>query len=130
MPNGASRYMRYAAGELATTLGKISGAEFPIVEASAAPDADVISLVSEDTGALDDVFSVKAAPGRIVLKGNTPRGTLFAVYAFLRERLDARWYWPGKTGEFLPKLSRFDVEPWEKEYRPVFGLREIRHPAA
>lgn len=125
VPDGASRHMRYAAGELATTLKKISGAEFPVVEASAAPQTDVISLVSDDTGAIDDVFSVKAAPGRIVLRGNTPRGTLFAVYAFLRERLDARWYWPGETGEFLPKLSRFDVEPWEKEYRPAFGLREM-----
>ena len=35
VPDGASRYMRYAADELAGTLRKISGAEFPIVEASA-----------------------------------------------------------------------------------------------
>ena len=31
VPDGASRHMRYAAGELATTLKKISGAEFPVV---------------------------------------------------------------------------------------------------
>ena len=47
------------------------------------------------------------------------------MYAFLRERLDARWYWPGESGEFLPKLSRFEVKAWEKKWRPFFNLREM-----
>ena len=136
VPDAASRYMRYAACELSNTVEKISGACLGIVDASNAPSRNVIRLTSGDTGELFDVFSVKTAPGEIVLHGNTPRGTLFAVYAFLRDRLDARWYWPGETGEFLPKLQSFQVEPWEKEYRPVFGLREMsicqiwrhRHP--
>lgn len=136
VPDGASRYMRYAACELSNTVEKISGARLGIVETAEAPKRNIVRLTSGDTGELFDVFSVKTAPGEIVLHGNTPRGTLFAVYAFLRDRLDARWYWPGETGEFLPKMARFEVAEWEKEYRPAFGLREMsiceiwrhRHP--
>ena len=136
VPDGASQFMRYAAGELSNTVEKISGAGFGVVEASAAPAQNVIRLVSDDSGELFDAFSVKTAPSEIVLRGNTPRGTLFAVYAFLRDHLDARWYWPGEIGEFLPKMAHFVVGEWEKEYRPVFGLREMsiceiwrhRHP--
>ncbi len=125
VPDNPSKYITYAAGELAGTLKKISGATFGVVEASSAPVRNTIRLVSDDTGELFDVFSVKTAPGGIVLRGNTPRGTLFAVYAFLRDRLDARWYWPGETGEFLPRLDHFDVVEWERDYRPFFGLREM-----
>ena len=90
VPNGASRYMRYAACELSNTVEKISGARLGIVETAEAPKRNIVRLTSGDTGELFDVFSVKTAPGEIVLYGNTPRGTLFAVYAFLREKRPAR----------------------------------------
>ncbi len=136
VPDGKSKYMTYAAAELSDTLEKISGARIGVVQASDAPARNVIRLTSDDTGEIFDVFSVKTAPGEIVLHGNTPRGTLFAVYAFLRDRLDARWYWPGETGEFLPTMTRYEVGKWEKEYKPFFRQREMsicsiwrhRHP--
>jgi hypothetical protein len=39
--------------------------------------------------------------------------------------MGARWYWPGKSGEFLPKLSVWNVEKWHEEYKPFFGYREM-----
>ena len=136
VPDNPSKYMQYAAGELAGTLKKISGATFGVVEAANAPRRNMLRLTSANREDLHDEFSVKAKPGEVTFWGNTQRGTLFAVYAFLRERLDARWYWPGESGEFLPKLARFDVEPWEKEWKPFFKTREFsicsiwrhRHP--
>lgn len=125
VPDAPSRYMKYASAELAGTLKKISGAAFAVVEASDAPKLNVIRLVSSGRGDLFDEFSVRMKPGEIVLGGNTDRGTLFAVYAFLREKLDARWYWPGESGEFLTELGRYDVRKWEKEWRPFFDLREM-----
>lgn len=125
VPDNPSKYMTYAAGELAGTLKKISGATFGVVEESEAPARNVMRLTSDCRGDLWDEFSFKAKPGEIVFWGNTQRGTLFAIYAFLREKLDARWYWPGETGEFLPKLDRFEVGEWEKSYRPFFNTREM-----
>ena len=104
VPDNPSKYMTYAAGELAGTLKKISGATFGVVEAANAPRRNMLRLTSANCEDLHDEFSVKAKPGEVTFWGNTQRGTLFAIYAFLQERLDARWYWPGESGEFLPKL--------------------------
>jgi len=136
VPDKPSKYMDYAARELADTLKKISGATFGIVQESSAPSRNVMRLTSSCRSDMYDEFSVRSKPGEIVFGGNTQRGTLFAVYAFLREKLDARWYWPGETGEFLPKLQRYEVEKWEREWKPFFETRELsictiwqhRHP--
>ena len=125
VPDSPSRYMEYAASELAAVLGKMSGATFGVIEAADAPKLNVMRLVSSGREDLFDDFYVKSKPGEIVLWGNTQRGTLFAVYAFLRERLGARWYWPGKSGEFLPKLSHYDVGVWKRRWKPKFDLREM-----
>jgi len=136
VPDAPSKYMTYAAGELAATLKKISGATFGVVEAADAPRRNVLRLTSDCRQDLHDEFSVEEKPGEIVFWGNTQRGTLFAVYAFLRERLDARWFWPGESGEFLPKMARYDAAKWEKTWKPFFKTREYsicsiwrhRHP--
>ena len=135
IPDDAPRPVRYAADEFTDTVRKISGATIGVVSRSEAPKRNVVRLVT-DGDEMKDVFSVTCAPGEIELKGNSPRGTLFAVYAFLRDRLGARWYWPGKSGEFLPKLSRYKVGRWHKTYKPFFDSREMsicsiwrnRHP--
>ena len=126
VPDGAERPLWYAAEELQSTVKKISGATLGIVRASESPGRNVIVLGTDGDGwSFADVFSVCTEPGRIGLTGNSPRGVLFAVYAFLRERLGCRWYWPGIDGEYLPKLDRFEVSSWKKTYRPYFPEREM-----
>ncbi|MBE6398344.1 MAG: DUF4838 domain-containing protein, partial [Lentisphaerae bacterium] len=125
VPDAPSKYMSYAASELAGTIEKISGVKLSTVKASEAPRLNVVKLVSDGRDDLYDEFSVKMKPGAIELWGNTQRGTLFAVYALLREKFDARWYWPGESGEFLRKSSRYDVKSWQKKWRPFFDLREM-----
>jgi hypothetical protein len=117
--------MSYAASELSGTLEKISGVKLATVKATAAPKLNVVKLSSDSREDLHDEFSVSMKPGVIELWGNTQRGTLFAVYALLREKFDARWYWPGESGEFLRKFSRYDVKSWQKKWRPFFDLREM-----
>lgn len=124
LPKNAARPVRYAAAELTNTIAKISGASIPVTEEGKFPAKNVIRLVQEGDS-LEDVFSVKTRPDGIVLKGSSPRAVMFAAYAFLRDRLGARWYWPGKDGEYLPDLRRYDVPSWEKEYRSPFPLREM-----
>ena len=120
----AAHPVRYAAEELTNTIARISGASLPVVLDSEAPAQNRILLMQKGDEA-DDVFTVRTVPGEIALEGSSPRAVLFAVYAFLRDCLGVRWYWPGESGEFLPKLKRFDVEPWEKTYRSAFPLREM-----
>ena len=124
VPDGAPRPVSYAAEELSNTIVRISGAALPIIPSAEAPERNRILLVQKGDEA-DDAFSVRISQDEIVLEGSSPRAVLFAAYAFLRDCLGARWYWPGESGEFLPRLDRFDLTPWEKSYRPAFPLREM-----
>ena len=125
VPDGAPRPVAYAAEELVSTVGKISGARLASVTSSGTvPQGNVIRLVCTGTS-LEDEFSVSVSSDEIVLSGNSPRATLFAAYAFLRDCLDARWYWPGEDGEFLPKLERWEPVSWRRTYRPAFSSREM-----
>ena len=125
VPEDAARPIWYAAEELTNTLFRISGAHLGVTTAKNAPRRNVVLIVAPDAEAMADEFSVKTAPGEIVLKGNSPRAALFATYAFLRDRLGARWYWPGPDGEYLPHMGRFCVGEWEKSYRPFFEQRAL-----
>ena len=122
VPEGAARPVQYAAEELSGTIRKISGATLGIVPAADAPQRNVIRLTCTGEES-EDAFSVQTRSGEVVLTGNSPRSTLFAAYAFLRERLDCRWFWPGEEGEYLPKLDRFEVTEWQKSWRPCFPIR-------
>jgi len=46
----------------------------------------------------------------LTLAGNSPRGTLYAVYDFLKTQ-GCRWYLPGKRGEVIPKRGNLDLPP-------------------
>ena len=124
VPKNAARPICYAAEELTKTIAKISGASLPVISADRAPVDNVIRLIQADDRQ-EDVFLVKTHPNAIELKGSSPRAVLFAAYAFLRDHIGARWYWPGSDGEFLPPIRRFDVTESEKEYRSPFTLREM-----
>ena len=121
----APRPMRYAAEELTNFIFRISGARLGVTSPERAQKCNVLKIEAPYEEPLHDEFSVRTAPGEIVLRGNSPRAALFAVYAFLRDRLGARWFWPGESGEYLPKLDRFEVVQWEKQYKPSFDQRAL-----
>jgi len=52
-------------------------------------------------------------------------GSLFAVYAFLREVVCVRWLFPGELGEEVPQRRSIAVEPFERLDRPAFHQRVI-----
>lgn len=125
-PPEAPRPVVYAAEELTNVIARISGgAILPVVLESQAQTNNILRLKILPGGGEGDAFAVMTKPGRITLAGNSPRAVLFAVYAFLRDYLDARWYWPGPSGEFLPQLRRFDVVDSRKTYRSDFRWREM-----
>ena len=125
VPENAARPLRYAAEEFTNAVFRISGARLGVTTAADAPKINVVRIEAPDLDTTADEFSVRSVPGEIVLKGNSPRAALFAVYAFLRDRLGARWYWPGESGEYLPRLESFKVAEWEKTYKPHFEQRAL-----
>ena len=86
----ATEIERYAALELQTWLEQVSGVQIPIaVEASS---GNRLILETEDRQGRDDSFVYFTEGADIHFRGNGPRGTLYAVYAFLENELDCRWY--------------------------------------
>ena len=63
--------------------------------------------------------------GNLYLAGNQPRAALYAVYSFLQNQLDVRWFWPGDDGEFLPALKQWNLNNVNYKFRPVFRFREM-----
>lgn len=55
------------------------------------------------------------------------RGTLNAVYAFLRD-LGVRWYMPGELGEIVPKSASIALPAVNRTVRPEFEVRSISRP--
>ena len=55
------------------------------------------------------------------------RGSLNAVYAFLRE-LGARWYMPGELGEILPTQTSIALPQINRTVAPDWEIRSISRP--
>ena len=55
------------------------------------------------------------------------RGSLNAVYAFLRE-LGVRWYMPGELGEIVPRNSDITRPKLDRTVTPEFEVRSVSRP--
>jgi uncharacterized protein DUF4838/glycosyl hydrolase family 67 len=147
---GATPYQLYMAGatdevtafagaELQKYLARITGAS--LQTASEAPDGNVFAVglsaarklgvdPSEQTTHEDGFVTVVEA-GRVVLAGNTPRATLYAVYDFL-EDLGCRWMapnfdYPGLSrGEYVPGKPDLTLPAGRSVDEPSFRFRYKR----
>jgi len=94
-----------AAAELAEMLTRIAGEPIPVGDGTS---ASVLSFSLSHGDGEADGFTWQATPEQVVLRGDNPRGLLYAVYSFL-EALGCRWVSPGADGERLPQGTRFEV---------------------
>ena len=132
----AGKVENYAAEELQTALKKISGVDFAI-EKSPAPEGKGNLVIASPETFEKLPESLKLSPGKVeelayatidgnlYLCGNCPRGALYAVYAFLRRELDVRWFWPGDDGEYMPKMTKYELPALAHHDRPAFRFREM-----
>ena len=91
-----------AAKTLQDYLARISGVTLPIVtdETAAREEEIIVGKTTREGGAFTvdraalgwDGIVMKAVGRTLVLAGGQPRGTLYAVYSFLEERLGCRWF--------------------------------------
>ena len=92
---------RFAADELVKYLVQMGNPKPEVISAPAEGD---IYLGGPPRGEDEDGFVIRSEAGKLLLSGNSPRATLYAAYHYL-ESLGARWYFPGRENEVIPRAS-------------------------
>ncbi len=138
IPANARPIVRFAAGELAEHLKKMTGAEFKI---SRRPESEVNFYLGFGDAAnfAPDEYVIRAKGKRIDIYGkdtdhrvhwfnyfydNPDKGTLRGVYNFL-DLLGVRWLAPGKDGVHVPVRKTLRIAEREIRFKPFFRDRQI-----
>lgn len=123
-----------AAEELKKHLESVTDADFPIVAETAVtaerpqivvgsgPRAHQLVPAVDWRRVGPDGVVIKTAGQSLVLAGDRPRGTLYAVYEFLERAAGCRWWTP--TESTIPHRAELKVEPQNTLYTPPFAYRE------
>ncbi len=118
LPSDASQVLKDAAAELATYVGKITGAELATVAEEALPEGPAVLLGSTRAAAesgvsaadLDrDGFLLRALGPRLFIVGHDDEATRLGVCFLLQRYGGVRWYLPTELGEHVPKRATFSV---------------------
>ena len=122
-----------AAKELSSGLGRIFRLEFPIVEAGEPKEGDILVgqspaaarlLGGVDFGALrPDEIILKTVGTHLVLAGQRPRGSLYAVNEYLERYLGVR-FWTADV-ETWPSRETFALPAADHRYAPVLHTRDV-----
>jgi hypothetical protein len=71
-------------------------------------------------GLKDESYVVAADDSSLTLAGNSPRGTLYVAYDFLKTQ-GCRWYLPGKRGEVVPRREKLAFPSGVRVETPDWG---------
>jgi Domain of unknown function (DUF4838) len=107
---------RFAAEELRRTLQRIGGPALPVVGAASE------RRIALSHGAGGDGFVRAPDAGGLSLRGEGPRGLLYAVYELL-EALGCQWVAPGPGGERLPRHAQLRLPATAVAQRPALAGR-------
>jgi hypothetical protein len=133
VPEKASAPVQTAAQELADHLKLTTGATFQIVpEGTAGTTPRILVGPCQETtrrvpdaaaiAAKPDGIRIRTLPDALVLTGAEPRGTLYAVYAFLEDVVGCRWWTSAES--FAPKRADLSVPELDISYAPKLLYRE------
>jgi hypothetical protein len=126
-----------AANQLRKYLQQITSADFSIKsEAEVAENASQIlvgagtragkllaSRAGSTPGVGSDGIIIKSVGDNIlILSGDRPRGSLYAVFQFLEDAVGVRWWTP--TENFVPRQSDLKIPAQNVVYTPPFRYRE------
>ena len=133
VPEKATAQEKRSASELQLWLGKITGAEFPIVPDSEAPRERELSVgntsrVTEEQAAqaagLREGYVIAVEGERVFFLGGERPGPLYGVLALLEEDLGVRWISP--DGSFAPERPTLRAEIVPRRVEPPFLVRDMR----
>ncbi len=128
----ATKPERYAASELASYLLKTTGATFKTSDTT--PKAGSRIYVGQTAAVKKllkgfnwsklrrDGIVIKTIGKDLVLAGDRPRGSMYAVYTFLEDQLGVRW-WTAEA-ESVTKRNTLDIGSLNTTYTPPFLYRE------
>ncbi|MCC6580116.1 MAG: DUF4838 domain-containing protein [Phycisphaeraceae bacterium] len=124
-----------AAGQLVEIIRSITGATLPVTRLPDSPAAgpqiilgtprthamvaDVAGRLGLD-GVSDEQIVILREGDRLYLCGNKPVGAMFACFAFLENDLGVRWYWPGESGTYLPRMDSIHIGRASLNRKPAF----------
>ncbi len=121
---------QYASNELAKYLGEITGAKY---EVSDKADADKVNIYVGEKAARQikpdlpieeletDGIIIQTDGRNLILAGDPPRGTLYAVYTFLDD-LGCRWW--SSDASTIPSKPEIVVKDYDLVYNPPLEYRE------
>jgi len=131
----ASPSERFAATELADVLESLSGCRLPVVNVADVPERQKQMILLGDSAKLkqigcqediqalgDEDFVVRTVDDNLVLAGGRLRGSMYAVYTFLEEKLGCRWY--SSQVSLLPRSDSISIGEINEKHRPAFEYRE------
>ncbi|WP_372935932.1 DUF4838 domain-containing protein [Mariniphaga sediminis] len=133
IPEEATSREKALALDLQRLLHKMSGCMLEIKMESADLNDNLIQIgktrYNMNTLNLEGVkpegFWIKTVGSNLLLSGNDDSGTEFAVYTFLERYCGMGWFWPGESGELVPKKKTLVVEAVQVLEEPDFYLRKI-----
>src|SRR6185437_984336 len=132
---------KFAARELSRYLSLMTGEPFAVEAGSHASfrkteilvgrklaEEEGITFSDDRYGA--DGFVLRRSGNHILIAGIRPRGTLYAVYAFL-EKLGCRWFAPDfqfyapASGERVPRIKSPEIDELDEISKPSFQYRPL-----
>ena len=133
-PKEASLPERTAAKRLAYYLGRMTGEKIAIVAKADSQPAIFVGQSPEIAKMLGDIDFSKLKDDEIILKsvgnnlivtGQRPRGTLYAVYTLLEDFLGCR-FWDYETVD-IPQRKKLELGDINYRYAPPFIRRAMYH---
>jgi len=125
-----STLLKWAAEDLATYLGKMSGAKVQVgdkpvegllpIYVGCSPERAELAKSTE----FGDAYVVDITDKRIILHGESRRAVYYAA-SHLLHTLGVRWYAPDEIGEVVPSRKTVSVEAGRTESAPDFITRNI-----
>ena len=121
-----------AATELQRFIRLATGANLPISDRRSGPRQILVGLSPEaaallpgiDLNALkSDEILIRPTGNNLILAGERPRGTLYAVYTFLEKQLAIR-FWTA-TEEYVPQSPVLEMPDTELRYAPRIAIRAL-----
>ena len=110
----------YAAEEFRDHVEKMTGVRLPIVKGEHGAGR---AIVFSSGTSKSDGFDVRLADGTVQVHGESPRGTLYAVYELLERFGGCGWYAPWRT--VVPRRDRFVLpDGLNIRERPAFLWRQ------
>lgn len=133
MAHPAHETVKFACDEFHDFFYQMTGASLPVtteLQAANGPEilignsarvkAAGVELAEETLG--PEGFCIRTLGENLLLAGATPRGTLYAVYAFLEEDLGCRWY--ASDVGFVPRRLTVSLPALDRTDKPAFESRE------